>query len=227
MSVQRILAFIALGLLAISMTACELPASTPPPATPESDSPLATLQSELRRIGTETAAAAGGVIEATGPPPPVEEDTPEPTPEPVEEQPTEPPPEPVEAPTDTPEVSSPVPAFEPTPGLPSTYQLQRGEFPFCIARRFNVNQNELLSINGLGLNSRPEVGFTLRIPQTGNPFLGDRALRSHPTTYTVAAGDTIHSIACRFGDVHPEAIAQANGLSAPYTLSPGQTLNIP
>ena len=37
----------------------------------------------------------------------------------------------------------------PTPGHPATYTLQSGEFPWCIARRFNVDPNELLSLNGL------------------------------------------------------------------------------
>jgi len=114
-----------------------------------------------------------------------------------------------------------------TPGIPTTYTLQRGEFPFCIARRFNVNQTELLALNGLTLNSRPDVGFTLKIPQTGNHFVSPRALKSHPTTYTVKAGDTIYSIACAFGDVSPDMIALVNGLSAPYNLSVGQVLQIP
>ena len=37
-----------------------------------------------------------------------------------------------------------------TPGLPTTYKLQKGEFVYCIARRFNVNPAALLSLNGLG-----------------------------------------------------------------------------
>ncbi len=114
-----------------------------------------------------------------------------------------------------------------TPGIPSTYTLQKGEFPFCIARRFNVNQTELLALNGLTLNSKPDVGFTLKIPQTGNHFVSQRALKSHPTTYTVKAGDTIYTVACAFGDVSPDMIALVNGLSAPYNLSVGQTLQIP
>jgi LysM repeat protein len=114
-----------------------------------------------------------------------------------------------------------------TPGIPTTYTLQKGEFPFCIARRFNVNQTELLAINGLTLNSRPDVGFTLKIPQTGNHFVSQRALKAHPTTYTVKAGDTIYTIACAFGDVSPDMIGLVNGLSAPYNLSVGQTLQIP
>jgi LysM repeat protein len=118
-------------------------------------------------------------------------------------------------------------SIEPTAGIPTSYSLQKGEWPFCIARRFDVNQYELLNINGLTLNSRPQVGFNLKIPQTGNDFAGDRSLKNHPADYTVKAGDTIYTIACNFGDVSPDMIGLANGLSEPYNVSAGQTLRIP
>ncbi len=114
-----------------------------------------------------------------------------------------------------------------TPGRPATYTLHQGEFPFCIARRFNVDAGNLLSINGLTMNSHPAAGTVLTIPQSGAWSSGPRALLSHPTTYIVNGGDTIYSIACTFGDVDPNAIIAANGLQKPYTLTSGQTLNIP
>lgn len=117
--------------------------------------------------------------------------------------------------------------IKPTAGLPETYTLQNGEWPFCIARRFDVDQYELLNINGLTLTSQPSVGFTMKIPQTGNNFSGDLMLKKHPADYTVKAGDTIYTIACDFGDVSPDMIALANNLSAPYDLTTGQTIRIP
>lgn len=114
-----------------------------------------------------------------------------------------------------------------TPGLPSTYTLQAGEFPYCIARRFNVNPVELLNQSGLSMDSRPGAGTRLTIPQTGNTFPGDRTLRDHPTTYNVQSGDNIYEIACLFGDVSPDAIAFANNISAPYSVTAGQALQIP
>lgn len=218
MTSRRILAILALALFAAILTACELSASTPPPSSPTSDSAMSTLQAELGNIATQTAAAGGGiVIPAATPTAPAEAGE---TPAPTE----------AEAP-ETPEVEPPpaTPIVVPTatPGLPKTYELQKGEFPFCIARRFNLDPYELLSLNGLTLDSRPQVGFALKIPQDGKKFGGDRSLRDHPATYTVAAGDTIYTIACAFGDVDPLAIAQANGLESPYELSSGQKLNIP
>ncbi len=137
-------------------------------------------------------------------------------------EPALPTPEPV-LPTAAPAPSGNVPAIT----VPGTYALQPGEFPYCIARRFNVNPDELLSLNGLTDGGTYLPGLVLRIPQTGNPFPGARALRPHPTTYTVGLNDTIYHIACAFGDVSPEQIAAANGLSAPYTLQVGQVINIP
>lgn len=116
----------------------------------------------------------------------------------------------------------------PIDSQPLTYILQRGEYPYCIARRFNVDPNEILALNRLANHEAFFAGTVLNIPQTGNPFPGDRTLRTHPTTYLVsAAGETIYTIACAFGDIDPILIAQANNISADSVLLPGQQLNIP
>jgi LysM repeat protein len=115
-----------------------------------------------------------------------------------------------------------------TPGRPSSYTLQPGEYPYCIARRFNVNQQELLTLNNLTDGQLLQAGTVLKIPQTGNPFVGNRARNPHPTTYTVSDPEqTIYGVACNFGDVDPTSIAAANSLVPPYTLHVGQVLNIP
>jgi len=114
-----------------------------------------------------------------------------------------------------------------TPVKPTSYTLQKGEFPYCIARRFNLNPNELLSLNGLNLDSQVYPGKVLKIPQTSGTFPANRALLSHPVDYTVRSGDTIYSVACLYGDVSPEMIAQANSLKSPYTLTAGSKIRIP
>jgi LysM repeat protein len=116
----------------------------------------------------------------------------------------------------------------PTMGpLPQTYTIKQGEFPYCIARRFNVSITSLLNINGLGMNSPISAGQTLKIPQDGVPFDGQRSLLAHPTTYTVKAGDTIYSIACAVGDVDPIYLAQVNNLKPPYEVKAGTVLQVP
>jgi LysM repeat protein len=231
MATKRIIVFIVFALFSLILSACELSASTPPPAESTDEGSMATLEAVLGGIATQTFVAGGSA--ATQAPqetvvpqgtPPAEE---APAGEAEEPQPSEPPAEEEGEPEQEAEEEQAIEVPTPTPGLPSSYTLQKGEFPFCIARRFDVNQYELLDINGLGLNSKPQVGFNLRIPQTGNPFSGDRSLQDHPTTYTVAAGDTIYSIACKFGDVDPMSIAIANDLDAPYNLEAGDRIHIP
>lgn len=123
-------------------------------------------------------------------------------------------------------IATPLPAV-PTFTVPETYTLQKDEFVYCIARRFDVNPVELLNLNGMSAGSLVSPGMVLKIPKTGNPFPAARALRVHPTSYTVVSGDTIYKIACLFGDVDPLAIAAVNGLEAPYSLTVGQVLAIP
>jgi LysM repeat protein len=109
---------------------------------------------------------------------------------------------------------------------PSTYTLQNGDFVFCLARRFNVDPDQILSLNGLKDSEVIYPGRTLQIPASGS-FPGTRALKAHPATYIVQTGDTVYSIACQYGDVDPLNIASVNSLSAPYTLTVGAQIQIP
>jgi LysM repeat protein len=190
---------------------------------------------QLELFVTQTAMAASGKPVGTGVP--GAQKTPEATTAPgVPTSTAEP-----GAPTSTPEVpteavatavpAGPTSTLRPfptsTPGIPKSYTLQTGEFIYCIARRFNVNPTELLSVNGLGSGSLVFAGMEIKIPQSGNPFPDGRALKPHPTNYTVASGDTLNTIACSFGSADPNTIAAANGLTPPYKLTSGQSLYIP
>lgn len=116
-------------------------------------------------------------------------------------------------------------------GVPATYTLQQGEFPYCIARRYNLNPQELLRLNNLHDWDAQYLspGLTLQLPQTGDPFPGDRALHNHPDTYTVSGNNdtTLYGVACYYGDIDPATIAQADNLSLSATLTIGQQITIP
>jgi LysM repeat protein len=120
------------------------------------------------------------------------------------------------------------PAATSVPGVrPASYTLQAGEFVYCIARRFDVDPDQTLALNGLSDAQTIYPGLVLKIPQSGS-FPGDRMLQNHPTTYTVvSSSETLYSIACKYGDVDPNSIAAANGLAASAALSAGQQLKIP
>lgn len=112
--------------------------------------------------------------------------------------------------------------------VPASYTLQAGEFPYCIARRFNLNPDQLLSANGITDGSILYPGKVLTIPLGAGPFPGDRALHDHPDTYTVPSSDTtIYGVACYYGDALPQDIAAANGLTLSSALTAGKKLTIP
>ena len=117
-----------------------------------------------------------------------------------------------------------------TPGRPATYTIQQGDTFYCIARRFNLDVVQFLSVNGLGQNSYSVSGQTVTIPSTGTwstAKYGNRYLRVHPDTYTVQAGDVLNRIACLYGDVDPSSILIANNLKSAGDITAGMTLNIP
>lgn len=192
-------------LLAVVLSGCKLPASTAP------ELPEDALMTTPIIIVTD---AVAGQPDVTSP---------------VPEEPDEPqvPVEPTEDffadPTATPEPTIMVP----TVTRPAEYTLREGEFPFCIARRFNLDVASLLSLNNIGSNDLLPPGSTLQIPQTGTWDGENRSLNPHPTTHTVRAGETIYSIACFYGPVSPEAIIAVNQLEEPYQLTAGQSLSIP
>jgi LysM repeat protein len=209
---KKVPLIIALAVAAVFLlAACERSASNSPPATPttESSNPISlpTGISLVEAWGTSTAIyqqTAEGLLTAS------------PTTVPSTGAAT----------TPTTETTPVIVVPTVTPGRPATYTLQSGEFPYCIARRFNVDPDNLLALNGLNEGQILQPDLVLRIPQTGS-FPGTRALHSHPTTYTVAVDDTIYSIACYFGDLDPTSIAAANGLSLSSPLTTGRVLNIP
>jgi len=113
--------------------------------------------------------------------------------------------------------------------VPSTYVLHEGEWPYCLARRFNIDPDELMAANGLNSSNANNlsVGTRLNIPTNARPFGGDRSLKSHPAEYVATGSDTFYSIACSYGDVWPEHIAEANGMELDDNIVAGSQLHIP
>jgi LysM repeat protein len=227
-----------LVLTAIIISACTQPYSNVPLETPTANptnlfvSPIATTDNPMDMIGefatstamAETAAAGGLPVGTEAPGIEITPDsnvsaTPDTT-SPV-----------VATATPTISVASPT-AKQPLPTVttnrPGSYTLQKGEFPYCIARRFNIDPSALLNANNLASGDVYYPNLTLTIPQSGGPFPGTRALNSRPATYTVPSSDTtLYSVACHYGDIDPASIAQANNLQLTASLTVGQQLTIP
>ncbi|MCC6297956.1 MAG: LysM peptidoglycan-binding domain-containing protein [Anaerolineales bacterium] len=128
--------------------------------------------------------------------------------------------------------NTPLPQL-PSGSVPSTYTLRSEEFPFCIARRYGIDPDALLRASALSSPDIYYAGLVLTIPAGpawSEATLGPRALRAHPATYVVTgnADTTVYGVACKFGDLTPDAIVAANsGLSLGSTFTVGQNLSVP
>ena len=100
---------------------------------------------------------------------------------------------------------------------------------YFLARRSNIDPDEMFSLNGLTGYFLALPGDKVKIPHTGNTYKGNHSLRTHTPNmlYLVKAGDTVYRIACYFGDVDPNAIITANNLQLLYALTIGSTIIIP
>jgi LysM repeat protein len=239
---RGLLVVLILVIPAILISACERPLSTPPAATatilppelfvsplPSVENPMAMIEEFAKQTSVAQTTVANGGTPAT--PQPVAVGTLiTPQAGTVVAPTVGIPSTPTNAVPTTPAAAAPsVPTTTPVPAgvRPATYILQSGEFPYCIARRFNVDPDALLSLSGLTSPDLYSVGDKLTIPQSG-AFPGNPMLATHPTTYTVLSGDeTVYSVACKFGNVYPDAIASSNAISVSAKLTVGQKLQIP
>ncbi len=135
-------------------------------------------------------------------------------------------------PTATLAVSGSGPSLTPLPtgARPDRYTLRKEEFPYCIARRYDLDPGLLLSTNQLGLGDIYIPGFTLDLTRVTSRFPGVRALRNHPDNYTVTGNSdtTVYGVACKYGDVEPAQIAAQNtDISVDSVLPVGKQLKIP
>lgn len=122
---------------------------------------------------------------------------------------------------------------------PIIHVVQAGENLYRISLRYSVSLNELAAANGISNSNLIFVGQQLTIPGTtggtappANPAPADPAPAPQSpaptgdaTTYTIQPGDSLSSIARRFGTSYT-AIAAANGIANPNLIFVGQVLSI-
>ncbi len=103
-------------------------------------------------------------------------------------------------------------------GGPLTHVVQKGETLYGIARKYGVTVDAIVALNGIKDPSRVLPGTSLEIPGTAAP-------EGATVQYVVQKGDTLYSIAQRFGTTVQDLVA-LNSLGG-TTIKPGQTLKVP
>lgn len=127
-------------------------------------------------------------------------------------------------PTTTTPTSTPVPPAPTASPVPSSspqtggiyHKVQWGENLFRIALRYGTTVDAIVAANNLPNRNSVQVGQVLLIP-VSSP--------AGTVVYVVVPGDTLYSIARRFGTTI-EALAALNGIAPPYPIKAGQVLII-
>jgi len=99
-----------------------------------------------------------------------------------------------------------------------SYTVQSGDTLSKIGQRFGVQWQSIASLNGIVSPYTIYVGEVIQIPSSGST-------QSY-TTYTVQPGDYLSLIGKKF-NVNWQSIAQLNNIQSPYTIYPGEQLEIP
>lgn len=100
----------------------------------------------------------------------------------------------------------------------TVYTVKKGDTLSGIASKYGTTYQELAKYNGIANPNVIHPGQKIKIPGTG---------KAEPAsvTYTVKAGDTLSSIAKKYGTTY-QKIAKDNGISNPNLIHPGQKLVI-
>lgn len=103
-----------------------------------------------------------------------------------------------------------------TPGAVGTakYQVVSGDCLSIIGQKLGVDWTTIAALNGISAPYTIYAGQVLDVPGQ---------VQGSGRTYTVVSGDCLSAIGQRLGIPWPD-IAAANGISAPYTIYPGQAL---
>ncbi len=110
---------------------------------------------------------------------------------------------------------------EPTPSplTETTHIVKAGDNLFRIGLKYGIAWTQIAEANGIVNPTQLKVGQALKIPvEAPDP--------TPQTTHLVQSGETLFLISLKYG-LAWTAVAEANDISSPYVIYPGQTLVIP
>ncbi len=119
---------------------------------------------------------------------------------------------------------------DPVAVVSDSHAVTAGDTLWLIARRYGATVGAIVAANGLSNPDHIVIGQVLRIGDSASPSLATTTLAATDSpsgeSHTVVTGDTLFSIARRYG-VGVHELAERNDLSNPNLLAVGRTLNIP
>jgi cell wall-associated NlpC family hydrolase/nucleoid-associated protein YgaU len=105
----------------------------------------------------------------------------------------------------------------------TTHSVQPGDTLKAIAAQYGVDLSSIVSANGIANPDLIYPGDQISIPDGSASFAATSTV-----SYTVQAGDTVRAIASAHGVTHTAIINyEANGITNPDLIYPGQVLTIP
>ena len=108
-----------------------------------------------------------------------------------------------------------------------TYTVKSGDTLSSIAAKYGTTYQLIAKHNGISDPNVIYVGQKIRIPTTSNEKVETKPTKQTTTkTYTVKSGDTLSSIAAKYGTTYQE-LAKDNGISDPNVIYVGQKIKIP
>lgn len=119
------------------------------------------------------------------------------------------------------ETTKPVKPSKPQTSSETIYIVKKGDTLSGIASRYGTTYQVLASYNGISNPNLIGVGQTIKIPNGTMSHITNTSSR----TYIVKSGDTLSSIAKKYGTTY-QKIAKDNNISNPNKIYPGQKLTI-
>jgi membrane-bound lytic murein transglycosylase D len=122
--------------------------------------------------------------------------------------------------------SMPAADLKADPEFDGHYKIQPGDTFTAIAARFKISVEDLKAANNLGSPKSLRAGSTLMVPTKGTAAHPAARVADFKARHQVKAGETMFSIAQRYG-IAVAALQNANKLESAASLRAGAWLNVP
>lgn len=128
--------------------------------------------------------------------------------------------------TGTSDLKPETPVLDTTDKDPSSYTVKTGDNLWSIGQKYGVPYLEIAKANNISSPYVIRPGQVLTIPKKGQVSTPSPSSETSSDEYVVKSGDTLWGIGQKY-KINYMKIANANNISSPYIIRPGQVLKIP